>query len=63
MMEKIKTTEQQIKELQFELDSVLMDIDNYFEGDNDEHFGEEYYRNLMNKKEELEERISKLSEQ
>lgn len=55
-----KTTENQIAELQKELDEVNASIENYFEGDNDEYFGEEYYRNLCNRKEELEERISRL---
>jgi hypothetical protein len=58
---KSKTTQEMIAELQRELDGVLLDIENYFEGDNSEHFGETYYRNLENRKAELEERINKLS--
>jgi chaperonin cofactor prefoldin len=57
---KSNTSKNQITKLQKELDEVDRSIDNYFEGDNSEHFGEEYYRNLMNRKEELEKRISKL---
>jgi hypothetical protein len=53
-------TQELYNTLQKELDEVNASIDNYFEGDNAEYFGEEYYRNLMNRKEELEERISKL---
>jgi hypothetical protein len=58
---KSKTTEEMIAKLQKELDEVNASINNYFEGDNSEHFGEAYYRNLENRKAELEERISKLS--
>jgi len=40
-----------------ELNEVNKNLDNYFEGDNDEQFGEEYYKKLMNKRNELEEKI------
>jgi hypothetical protein len=55
-----KTTEEQRATIEKELDDVNQSIDNYFEADNAEFFGEEYYRNLMNRKEELEERLSKI---
>jgi hypothetical protein len=58
---KSNTTQEMIAKLQRELDGVLLDIENYFEGDNSEHFGEAYYRNLENRKAELEERISNLA--
>lgn len=57
---KSNTTQEMIAELQHELDEVNKSLENYFEGDNAEYFGESYYRNLCNKKEELEERISKV---
>lgn len=46
---KSQTTQEQILELQHQLDEVNESIENYFEGDNSEHFGEEYYRNLENR--------------
>lgn len=57
---KSKATEELIAKLQKDLDEINASIENYFEGDNSEYFGEAYYRNLMNGKAELEERISKL---
>jgi hypothetical protein len=57
---KSKTTQDQIFELQQQLDDVNQSIENYFEGDNDQYFSDEYYRNLENFKAELEEKISKL---
>ena len=47
-----------LKELEKKLNDINADIDNYFEGDNDEHFGEEYYNNLIKMKTEIEKKIN-----
>lgn len=45
--------------LKKELEEINASIDNYFEGDNDQHFSEEYYKDLKARRDEIREIINK----